>query len=251
MNSRWKIHPDVAPGMHGLWIFDSPGRTVNLATIAQHHPPVRVEVSGGNVPVLGCGEKGVATEFTTINQAWNLGCMDEHMNVTTQTTVGLGFEKSDSTNRDSVSFQMNSAASTFKSHTPWLDGVVYWDFGAGRISKAGLSDTLYHTWIFTTGPRGMELWRDGILEQSDAGQTPTRTLSTNSFFSIGGPNSDLAKFYWAFIHRRQWPRSEIQRISRDPWRTLVVPGQDFFQGGFATPPTTGNPWLYYALQRVA
>ena len=103
-----------------------------------------------------------------------------------------------------------------------FSGKIYWDFGGvaegvTRLSKVGTPDD--DVWVFTAGPRGMEIWRDGELWASNAA-TPGRIQNSALPFGLGGagdvwqaPGRDTA----FGVGDRQMAASEIVTLSRDPW----------------------------------
>src|SRR5206468_5851441 len=83
--------------------------------------------------------------------------------------------KTDTTLRTAGHFGGALAAdlSSCGAHVPWVDGTVYWDFGgvvgAHRLSVAGLSfAATVERWIFTAGPQGSAIWRNGVKVASQA-----------------------------------------------------------------------------------
>jgi len=106
-------------------------------------------------------------------------------------------------------------------HFPYA-GVIYWDFGGwtegtSRLSKAGTPED--DTWVFTAGPRGMEIWRNGVLWASNSGQA-VRNYDPTIVFALGGmgdtwqgPGIDTAFGMWD----RQLTVPEIGLLSVDPW----------------------------------
>jgi len=82
-------------------------------------------------------------------------------------------------------------------HVPWGgDGNVYWDFGGTStgttrlaIAAGTLSDS--DIWVFTTGDRGMEIWKNGLLFASNSAN-PTRTVADGANDHWG-----LAPHSWA------------------------------------------------------
>ena len=209
---------------------------------------------------MGHGARGSFWEHTNANDAKYI-VSDESLFIpnTGSVTVCLGYEKTDTTLRQSTAFGINEGAlgTRMSVYLPWTDGTVYWDYGGAtsgttRLAVGSLTTSGYHAWAFTVGARGMELWQDGNRVGSNAA-TPTRTVGTRAFLLGNGANSgigsDLARYYWLFVHRDQLPGAVISRILRDPFGTLMQPIQAkvFSTGTVAT----AFPWLYYAMQRGA
>lgn len=109
-------------------------------------------------------------------------------------------------------------------HAPWSDGTLYFNFGGTttgttQVAVAGLTygDDVF---ICTTGPRGMEVWQNGLLVGSNAA-TPTRSASTESW-GIGENGAGLLKpdnanYGCVLLYDRQLSPGAIKRLSRDPW----------------------------------
>jgi len=150
---------------------------------------------------------------------------------TQEITICLGYEKRDATLRNAGVFGSSSTVNTHRMGVllPFTDGKVYWDFGgltedATRESVAGLTTSGYHAWAFTSGPRGMEIWQDGILRSSNTAN-PTRVESGDAYqigFSAAS-SSDLANYYWLFMHRNQLPVNLLRKILLDPYNILCAP----------------------------
>lgn len=108
-------------------------------------------------------------------------------------------------------------------HFPFSDGTVYWDYGGNtagvnRLTAAGLTFT-DDFWCFTVGPRGMEIWQNGILRASNAA-TPTRSGTTLPYLlgmhgtATAPDDAECAMF---LVAQRQWAPAEIVRCFDDPW----------------------------------
>jgi len=110
-------------------------------------------------------------------------------------------------------------------HVPYTDGTVYFDFGgatngSSRCQVSGLSFG-EDVWIFTAGPRGMEIWQNGILRASNSG-TPMRVVISGKFWGLGqnSANTNGARDAHWFLHgisSKQFPRPYIEKIGRNPW----------------------------------
>ena len=150
---------------------------------------------------------------------------------TQEITICLGYEKRDATLRGAGAFGVgnNTNAERCQALIPFTDGTVYWDFGgvtedATRESVAGLTTSGYHSWGFTSGPRGMEIWQDGLIRSSNSAN-PTRSSSAVAY-QLGhavSVNSDLANYYWVFMHRTQLPFELLRRVLLDPYNTILAP----------------------------
>ncbi len=143
---------------------------------------------------------------------------------TTAATVILHYRKLDTTNRVSGAFGFAniSAGIILGCHLPMNDGVVYWDFGGNtagvtRLSVGGLTFR-DDVWAFTTGPRGMEIWQNGIKRASN-GASPTRTNTAADWglFSYSTTTSDFAESGACLLYNRQLEVEAIQALTIDPW----------------------------------
>ena len=136
----------------------------------------------------------------------------------------------------------NSVTTRCGAHVPFTDGTVYWDFGgastgATRLTASGLSFSALDVWAFTTGPRGMEIWQNGILRASNSA-TPTRTASTAQF-GLGhhalapGVGSDLVSAFAFAYSKRQLDRNLLRRATSSPaelWGVLFEPRRVYIPG---------------------
>jgi hypothetical protein len=187
--------PDVSAG---LW---TPGSVRGYATKTREH------TTGGNFDRLG--PTAVLYPLQEV-------------------TIVMGYEKTDGTFRVSAAFGQETNAggtgagnSRVSSHLPFSDGTVYWDFGGdsggNRLSVGGLSfgDDI---WCFTTGPRGMEIFQNGLLRASN-GSNSTRSdqADTATLGKLASSGSDLAKYKFFYIYWRQLTTDEIREITRSPF----------------------------------
>jgi len=153
---------------------------------------------------------------------------DESWIPTTETTIVFGWRKTDSSNRNSTAFGVGAGSGGTNVarcgvHLPYGDGRVYWDFAnfsSGRLSVGGLTFG-NDLWVFSVGPRGMEIWQNGYLRASKT-TSATRTVDGALPFSLGrgngqGDASDLAECWMFRMYNRQLSRSLIAETFRDPW----------------------------------
>lgn len=167
----------------------------------------------------------------------------------TDVTIMLGYRKTDTTNRISAAFGSDSTTTTDRigCHLPYSDGRVYFDFGgftpgSSSINVAWTSDTIPHIWTFTGGPRGMEIWRDGILLTSNSAH-PVRTSGVFKQWYIGGGNTvntDAAELEFGYLWPSQLPQSAIRQLSSDPFQFWRVSSPGMRNSGFAAVPP-GSP----------
>lgn len=107
-------------------------------------------------------------------------------------------------------------------HQPYSDAKVYFDFGGNtedstRESTGALSFGDDY-WVFTSGARGMEIWRNGALITSNSAN-PTR-LGTSNPLLIGmhgtATQADDAESSQFGLLARQWGLDEIRAYFRTP-----------------------------------
>ena len=179
------------------------------------------------------GSKGAAINGTntTTTTAWTVPNSSAFLSLTEATIVIAGVQTSRSTT-GTGSFGCASSGSTESSncgaYIPYSDGKVYWDFGgliegSSRLSVSGLSFSDSDVFVFTSGPRGMEIWQNGKRVASNSG-SPTRTSTTNAFGLRGTYKSGVDPFRcYAFGYsRKQLSMAQSAELSRDLWGTAFV-----------------------------
>lgn len=195
--------------------------------VRTYNRPGNAGLTGGTVQV---GRVGLARSHTS-NTDNTTVVVDGTRLPTTQCTVLVYFSRRSTILTGFYGFA-NSDALTFNqrisSHLPYSDGVVYWDFGgvsAGttRVNTGVLSwpaDTPM-LFVMTSGPRGMEIWRDGQLLASN-GASPTRTTSASTdSWRLGGPVDQADPhndYHLAALWERQLSSAEVRELSANPWR---------------------------------
>ena len=126
--------------------------------------------------------------------------------------------------------QAAASAERFGAHIPFTDGTVYFDFGGSttgtnRVIAAGLTFSQADTWVFSTGPAGMQIWQNGILRASNTAN-PSRTnagggnfgLRGNSSGGTSGDSGQWALFGYAPV---QWSKDQNAAISANPWQLFA------------------------------
>ena len=232
-----RLRGGIVTGTCGMWLFQS-GETYPVPIGLEHAAATAVADNSTKPTVLT--QRGLARAHTIAGTDGIQLIRDESlMKVTSSVTVILGYEKHDSTNRQSTAFGIAEAGNTARRlavYLPWTDGVVYWDFGGfssgtTRLTASGLTTTGYNAWAFTVGTRGMEIWqaRNGYsaLRVANNGATPTRTSQVGAAFGLGsgfqggGVDSDLANYHWLYVSRDQLPGGLIAEIMVNPYGTLL------------------------------
>lgn len=147
----------------------------------------------------------------------------------TDVTIVHAQQKTDGVARNSVAFSAevtNNAAFTTQAYLPFSDGVAYWDWGGqvngtNRTQVGGLTfgDDI---WVFTSGPRGMEMWQNGIIRASN-GSNPSKGIwgvgTENMCWGKSGfgGGSDLRFVKFTYVYWKQLPYRNIMDISFDPF----------------------------------
>lgn len=154
-------------------------------------------------------------------------------------TLLIIYAKRDTTNRASGLIGFNAAATTGRIglHAPFSDGNIYWDYGGStntvtRLQVSGQTWTagVPSVWVFTTGPRGMECWRDGKKVGSNSAN-PTRVSISNAWClgTNAGDASDLVDVYAVQCWARQLEKPEIDLLSGNPFAVYQVPRSSAFR----------------------
>lgn len=146
-------------------------------------------------------------------------------------TIVLHYHKLDGTARNSAAIGVVPDGTSYNGvcnlDIPASDGKLYFDFGgvtSPTTRLGGISGLTYgdDVWIATVGPRGMEVWQNGVKVASQSA-TPTRTNSDTAQFGLWGADpatyagGDLAESGLLLVYGHQLSESEIARLSFDPW----------------------------------
>lgn len=167
-------------------------------------------------------------------------------------TFMFAYRKTDATLRASTAFgsQVNSGTSWYEALLPYSDANIYWRYGGTTegtsqltVASGGLTfgDDI---WTFTTGPRGMEIWQNGILRGSNSGNATLDNTSSSPLlrFPAGhaGAASDLCDIGLIMSWRRQIPKSVIRELAVNPWQIFENYSNYQLRSGIATSPGTFN-----------
>lgn len=192
------LHNDGAEGASGTYVQSEYGSAASFAAGAEH-------IGFGPEDALGL-ETGGGTFF-------------------------ILYEKNDGTNRGSGLFGIDGGDDNRRSGVlgPWSDGTVYWDFGgssgSNRLTSSG--QTFERAlWVFTAGPRGMEIWKNGLLLSSSA--TAVTRVSSASPFALGnhsGVLGDDVTYHFFAAFNRQLEQSETIAFSADPFAIVRPPAR--------------------------
>lgn len=180
--------------------------------------------------------KGIDLTTTGANERILIANSGQFVPTSGGTTISVCYEKLDATFRNGAAFGVDIVlkANTFRCQTsiPFTDGVTYFDYGGvtngtTRVQAAGLTFGADH-WVFSTGPRGMEIWQNGQLRASN-GANPTRDSLYSDDFVFGkiptgvGTVSDLARFNMFCLWGRQLTTREIIDLCTNPYAPWELP----------------------------
>lgn len=107
-----------------------------------------------------------------------------------------------------------------------LTGSSFFDFGGvvNTVTRLSFSAPTYgdDILVLTAGPRGMEVWQNGVKIASQSA-TPTRVNSDTAQFGLWGADpatyagQDLGESGLLLVYGHQLSESEIAKLSVDPW----------------------------------
>jgi hypothetical protein len=148
-------------------------------------------------------------------------------------TVSLCYQKADATNRASMAWAIDASTqgAAYYCHAtiPYSDGIVYFAFGGNtpgttRLDASGLTFGADH-WVFSTGPRGMEIWQNSVKVASN-GANPTRSQLLTHSFNLGAANfvaADLGRYNMFAMWKRQLETIEIRALNANPYAPWQAP----------------------------
>lgn len=192
-------------------------------------------VSG--TPKSSYGPPGNAIETTGTSQYWDTSVADGAF--TTAFTAIFVLQKTDTTNRESSLFGVTSWTDyILNAHVPWSDGTTYFDFGGNsgerRVSVAGLDYSKPTCLIFSAGPRGLEIWQDGILRASNTTAASRTSISKNVTIQNGVVTlSDLQKIYLCALWDKQFSQQQNFAFTKNPWQLFAPISRTFLMGADA------------------
>lgn len=242
----WR-HP-LCQGLRVLYPMNEGAGNPSSVTGFPQNPPVP---TGGRVWGTGGGAKpsGYVQAFAIRHEATgDIETLGPNLDIYSQSggmTVALGYRKTDTTNRASTAFAVNLGGGGARTnvHLPYSDGGTYFDYGGNtegvnRVSVGGLTFG-NNFWVFSTGPRGMEIWQDRILR---AFNTANPTRGSSSADAVLGDvtadaslTSDLAEWDYFAIWHRQLSSGEIVSLTDQPFQMFRAPAYVVLRA--ATPPT--------------
>ena len=133
----------------------------------------------------------------------------------------------DTTARQSALFGYNvSVSNRVLAHAPWSDGNLYWDFGdhfagSGRLAVPFAKSLAPETIAFVAASGLRQVWRNGVLLGSNAGNATVPANPNNFGFGwVDGLDrrSDNDDLFQCAVFGRALTAAEIQAWSADPWQ---------------------------------
>lgn len=136
-------------------------------------------------------------------------------------SVAIWHRKSDTTLRASSLLGINTGVDNekFGMHCPYLDGNIYWDFGGAvagtsRLSVAAtFSASVWDHFVFTVGPAGMFIYRNGSqIASNSANATRTATTTAVKLGGHSGTSSDICVDDDLRFYGRQLKAAEVDLL---------------------------------------
>ena len=122
---------------------------------------------------------GSALVFDGVNDFANIPIFATNA-PTNEITIEFWQNVSSAKVQGSFSASPDNVANRINAHVPWIDGVVYWDFGnintAGRLAYTPptpiLASWQHFAFVASSNGNYMRIYRNGALEAQKAGMTP-------------------------------------------------------------------------------
>lgn len=178
---------------------------------------------------FGYGPRGYVRQHTATTDKVNFGASD-FIPISGGFTAVLIQKKRDATLRVCSAFGLDNGTNAIRcgAHIPYSDGTVYFDYGglANGTTRVQVASLTFgeDIWIITTGPRGMEIWQNGIKRASNSAN-PSRTANAALNMNLGRHSSvtasDLVDFSLFRLYNRQLPVTGILQTSLNPWQIYL------------------------------
>ncbi len=187
-------------------------------------------VSGS--PTRATGTQGIVADCDAISDYWDLGLVSEVVPTLDKISILVVRRKTDATLRNSSLFGSTlTGGERVQTHCPFTDGTVYWDHagqsGGDRITAAGLSFSGVEAWIFSAGPSGHRLVRNGILLASNTTAASdldaallTEQFGLNQRLGTATRAGDLLEMGLFASIDMDMPVSTARQITRDPFMLI-------------------------------
>jgi len=249
--ARWTVKPPPGTDLdraHPLcpdhaWPILSPQGT---AQALARHAPIKRPATGGDIyagssSIVAGGKYGLAVRHAATTDVMRCTTddaleIDKIVGKSGGFTLLIAHRKRDQTLRQAAVWGDNGTlndSGNINFFAPFSDGVIYFRYGnpntegVNQLSLNGTAAGLVYgddLWCCTTGPRGMEIWRNGILLASNTAN-PTRTTQTFSTarlaFPAATPNwSDMSDVAFVMTWRRQLAAAAVRALSINPWQVF-------------------------------
>jgi hypothetical protein len=223
------------PLMNGL-VGVIPFSTPRLYSIGR----VQAGLTPANSPSNGYSIGGFSRIYDATNER-DTWAIPSGLMPTLSCTVAVIRRKHDTTSRESALFYFRDPSvttTTIGSHSPWSDGVVYWDFGGiastNRLTWSGYSANAAKLdyWTFVAGRRGSAIYFNGVKRASHS-TAITRTNSAVPAFFINGHVTnaawgDLQDIYFLGLWDREWTDAEVMQWYQRPYGIFQPIVQRFY-----------------------
>jgi hypothetical protein len=212
----------VVPGKAGPLnlVTGLPATTLN-STVYQDAFPMQYTASA-----IG---RGVNPKFATYY--WVLGRSADLYG--TAASFGITRRFTDLTAQGANAFG-ETGAGTISCYLPYSDSNIYWDFpsSASRVGPFAYTMTnKLESWVFTGGPAGRSIWRNGNRDFNNTTTTTAGSPGSSMFIvnkgSAQGGYSDMEYYVFA-TWNRQLTNLEGQSWTLDPLQFLRWPEDDIF-----------------------
>lgn len=217
----------LANGLIGCWILnENTGTTINNLI-----GPAATSMTG-SVWATGANSVPVLRHDTTTDRT-ALFASSASLPTQTVSIVLVKYRKTDGTNRASAAFGTVSAAEnstdSVRFYCPYTNGNSYFDWGGSGSTNRCQANGLTHgddTWVLTAGSRGLQIWQNGNLRQTNATYVPAThaRVAGSVAFNLGGSHtgisSDLADYEAVLIYNRQLTTDEIASITSNPYQMI-------------------------------
>jgi len=111
---------------------------------------------------------------------------------------------------------------------------VYWDYGGAsggqRLTWTGLGGkdvNRLNRWCFVAAQRGLEIWHQGILRNSNSTAASRTTAADDKFVIDSGNTSsaaagDIQEIYLFLVWNRGLSQGEVRRLDSNPWQVFAT-----------------------------
>jgi len=166
--------------------------------------------------VTGCNENDIGLAGTTVY------CLQRHTDTTLTTASLFG------------TFDGATLTRRCGAHAPFSDGTVYFDYGGAsggqRLTWTGLGGkdvNRLNRWCYVAAPRGLEIWHQGILRNSNSTAASRATAADDKFVIDSGNTSsaaagDIQEIYLFLVWNRGLSQGEVRRIDANPWQVFAT-----------------------------